>query len=85
MFVHETGRYNFDERNEAATMIYFAATRLRGQDPEDPATKRRASEETARRMNIPLENIQYLGEGDGKPDGIYGPAVLLVGFKDEEL
>jgi hypothetical protein len=83
MFVHEFGRTVFDDRNPTATEIYFAASRARGIDPEDKSQERKGAEATAKRLGIPFENITYLDPAPEKPVGIYGPAILLEGFKLE--
>ena len=84
MFIHEMGRFKFDVRNEPATQIYFAATRHQGRDPENVEESRAETIMMAARMGIKEEAVIF-GEPDGKPDGIYGPAILLVGFEQEEL
>jgi len=83
MWVHEEGRFNFDERNEWATQIYMTNVRLQGKDPEDPGTRRTAAEELADAMGISKDAVVSMGS-DGKPEGIYGPVVLVDGFQQEE-
>jgi len=83
MWVDEEGRMRYNERNEWATQIYFTNVRLQGKDPEDPGTRRTAAEELADAMGISRDAVVSMGS-DGKPDGIYGPAILVDGFQQEE-
>ena len=82
MYVHEEGRLKWEDRNEVATQIYFAASRARGIDPEDKEQDKRQAEAFAKSMGISAENIVYADDG-GKQVGIYGPAILLEGFPNE--
>ena len=82
MFVHEFGRSMWADRNPTATSIYFAASKARGIDPEDEGQARKEVEALAESMGISHENIHYMEDpATAKPPGIYGPAVLLEGFK----
>lgn len=79
MFVHEFGRRQWPDRNEPATQIYFAASRARGIDPEDPVQAKAQVNKFAEQMGVKPENVYHLEKQDGMapPPGIYGPAVLI--------
>ncbi len=82
MFVNEFGRELWEVRNTTATEVYFAASRARGIDPEDPKQAREDVEAMAKNLGVSPENIHYVENPEtAKPPGIYGPAVLLEGFK----
>jgi hypothetical protein len=83
MFVHEFGRIVFDERNPTATDIYFALSRAQGFDPESLTSEMEtdAARQWADHLGVPPENVINLDPAPEKPPGIYGPAILLEGFK----
>ena len=83
MWVHEEGRMQFDWRNEWATQIYFTNMRLQGKDPESPEVRLEGAHALADSLGIPHDAVYTMGS-DGKPEGIYGPVVLVDGFQQEE-
>jgi len=91
MWVNEEGRIcgRWADRNPTATEIYFAASRARGVDPDGVDTRHTEAEsEVIRgitdRLAIAPINVITLPD-DGKPEGIYGPAMLLEGFPEDVM
>ncbi len=80
MYVHEEGRMFFHKRNELATDIYFAASIARGINPDSAEDRARDLAEYAEKFGG--AKVIDLTEADGKPQGIYGPAVLIVGYPE---
>ncbi len=82
MFVDEEGRMKYEQRSLFGTEVYFTNARLRGQDPESVQDIKARAVEMGKEMGFSEDQIVTLPSSD-KPEGIYGPSVILVGFEKE--
>lgn len=81
MFVHEEGALIPLDVNSVATEIYYAASRARGVEPTDDASREADAEaqlrELAKNLNVKPENIHNITLGPPGAPKIHGPVVLL--------